>query len=171
MRRWILLAVCLTSIGLLTEAVAGSPRDAASGAAIADPLGYCKAAGTRDTVRLLPRNLNNAATAALGLPASAADSEGYFWRCMDGAVLVCAVGANIPCQAKADRTRHNAGAEAYCRDRGNADLVPAYATGHETIYEWRCISGAAVRGKAVAQLDRRGFRVELWHRLARGDAG
>ena len=109
--------------------------------------------------------------ALLGLVRAAGDPEEYFWRCMDGAVFVCAIGANIPCRSKADRSRRNVGAEAFCRETGNADFVPAYAAGHGTIYEWRCVSGAAVRGKAIAQLDRRGFQRDFWHRLAPGGTG
>jgi hypothetical protein len=140
------------------------------GTASADPFGSCKAAGTRDSVRPLPRELKSAAAAALGLPDGAADSAGYFWRCMDGAVYVCAVGANIPCQSRADAGRRNAGAEAYCREKPDAEFVPAYATGRRTIYQWRCVSGTAMRGKAAMRVDRRGFQAEFWRRLLPGGA-
>jgi len=156
---------------LLCAAAAAPPPKAAGGAEISDPFRYCKAAGTRDTVQPLPQNLKSAAAALLGLVRAAGDPEEYFWRCMDGAVFVCAIGANIPCRSKADRSRRNVGAEAFCRETGNADFVPAYAAGHGTIYEWRCVSGAAVRGKAIAQLDRRGFQRDFWHRLAPGGTG
>jgi hypothetical protein len=170
MRRWLQLAVFLSLGELLCETAVALPVGSPGGSATADPFGYCKWAGTRDTVRPLPRNLNGAAAIALGLPAAAAASDGYFWRCMDGAVYVCALGANIPCQSKADTARRNAGAEAFCRDKFDAQFVPAYATGHRTIYEWRCVSGAAVRGKAAVRLDRRGFQVDFWRRLEAGQA-
>lgn len=89
---------------------------------------------------------------------------------MDGAVYVCAVGANILCASKADGSLSNEGATAFCRDKREAPFVPAYATGHATIYQWRCVKGAAVRGKAVAALDRRGYRTDVWRKLD-SDAG
>jgi hypothetical protein len=84
---------------------------------------------------------------------------------MNRAVYACAVGANIQCDAKADRRRRNAGAEIYCRDNPDAAVVPAYATGHATIYDWHCAAGHAVPGKPTAELDRRGYRVDFWHRV------
>jgi hypothetical protein len=44
-------------------------------------------------------------------------------------------------------------------------VVPAYVTGHDTLYSWSCTAGHAVRGKAVASLDARGYRTDIWHRL------
>jgi hypothetical protein len=164
-RRWAKLAVLLSLSELLCGTVDALPTDPPLKSAISDPLEYCTTAGTRDNVRELPRNLRKAAAASLGLPPAAADSGGYFWRCMGGAVYVCAVGANIPCQSKADGAHRNAGAVTFCREKRDAEFVPAYATGHRTIYEWRCVSGAAVRGKVVARLDSRGFQVDFWHRL------
>jgi len=51
---------------------------------------------------------------------------------------------------------------------GNRDaaLVPAYATGHNVIYEWSCNAGSAVRGKQVVKLDRRGYRSDIWYRVS-----
>jgi hypothetical protein len=90
---------------------------------------------------------------------------------MDGAVYVCTVGANLPCQSKADRARRNSGADVFCRDNRDAEIVPAYATGHRTIFEWRCVSGKAMRGKAIFKLDRRGFQRAIWRRLKTTGAG
>jgi hypothetical protein len=168
MKRWMLLAV-LSSLNAL-PVLPAQPEAAAAN----DPVGYCKAAGTRDSVRSLPSTLRSAAAAALGLPpgaAGSAGSEGYFWRCMDGVVYVCAVGANIPCQSKADAAQRNTGAEAFCKQNPDAESVPAYATGHRTIYGWRCVSGAAVHGKPAMRLDRRGFQADFWHRLAAREPG
>lgn len=170
MRRWLPLAVFLSLSELLCGTAGALPEDLPGGAATSDPFGYCKSAGTRDMVRPLPRNLNGVAAIALGLPAATAGSDGYFWRCMSGAVYVCAVGANIPCQSKADTAQRNAGAEAFCRDKFDLQFVPAYATGHRTIYEWRCISGVAVRGRVAIRLDRRGFQIGFWRRLQAGQA-
>jgi hypothetical protein len=147
MNRWMPLSVPLSLSGLFCAWVTALPAQSAGRAATTDPVAYCKSVGTRDAVRPLP------------------DSEGSFWRCMDGLVFVCAVGANIPCQSKAEVSRRNAGADAFCRENPDAEIVPAYAAGHRTIYAWLCVSGMALRGKAVLRLDRRGFAVEFWHRL------
>jgi len=92
--------------------------------------------------------------------------EWYFWRCMDGAVYVCDTGANIPCDAKADLAKTNLGAKNYCRDNLAAAMAPAYATGHRSIYSWRCSSGRAVRGKKLFKVDARGFQTDFWFRVA-----
>jgi hypothetical protein len=105
---------------------------------------------------------------ALGLPhdASLPPNE-IFWRCMDGKVYVCARGANIPCDSKADRSKVNRGATTYCRGNPNAVEVPAYATGHRTVYRWKCAEGRAERGPIVSATDRRGFRTDIWHVVVR----
>jgi hypothetical protein len=147
------VALSLSLSGLFCVWVTALPAQSAGRPATTDPVAYCKSVGTRDTVRRLP------------------GSAGSFWRCMDGLVFVCAVGANIPCQSKADVSRRNAGAQAFCGENPDAEIVPAYATGHRTIYEWRCVSGAAVRGKTLLRLDQRGFQADFWHRLTASSGG
>lgn len=135
-----------------------------------DPFAYCAAAGNIDTplggASPIPSALHTYLGRALGLPAnSPIRPESYYWRCMRGAVYICAIGANIPCDAKADRAKRNLGAEHYCRENRDAPFVPAYATGHASIYSWSCSSGNAVRGKQFAKLDRRGYRADIWYRV------
>jgi hypothetical protein len=77
------------------------------------------------------------------------------------------VGANLPCQRKANRSKRNAGADNFCRDNRDTASVPAYASGHDTIFDWSCAAGLAVRGRAVAKLDRRGYRIDIWYRVTR----
>jgi hypothetical protein len=81
----------------------------------------------------------NGCAHALGLP-DGRDfrPESYYWRCMNRMVFVCAIGANIPCGAKADLAKRNLGADKYCQDNPEATFVPAYATGHETLFAWSC---------------------------------
>jgi hypothetical protein len=147
-----------------------------SGSEISDPFAYCERVGTDDrltdtggpssqaSAKILEPHLRG----ALELPAGAPLPTGsVFWRCMHGKVYVCAVGANLPCGAKADRAKRNPGAETYCRENPDTTDVPAFATGHDTIYSWRCAAGKAVRGAPIADLDRRGFRRDLWHVVTR----
>jgi len=141
------------------------------GTAPSDPFAYCAAIGNIDTpvggASPIPAALTPYLGTALGLPANFAQApQHYFWRCMKGAVYVCTTGANIPCDAKADRAKHSVGAENYCRENRDAAIVPAYATGHATIYAWRCSAGHAVRGKQMAKLDARGYRADIWYRVS-----
>lgn len=150
----------------------GNPTVALSGTAIHDPFAYCSHIGTRDKpaggASPVPIALAPYLASALGLSANARISqESYYWRCMNGAVYVCAIGANIPCYAKADRRKRNIGAEKYCQENREASVIPAYATGHEGIYDWSCSLGTAVRGKRIVELDSRGYRTDIWHRVLR----
>ena len=138
-----------------------------------DPFAYCSAIGDIDVpsggASPVPPALRPYLAKAIGLTVdSPAPATGDYWRCMGGAVYVCAVGANIPCGSKADRAKRNLGAERYCIDNPDAASVPAYATGHETIYRWSCAAGKAARGRHALKVDQRGFRVDLWHRVVRG---
>jgi hypothetical protein len=94
-------------------------------------------------------------------PDERAIEAGSHIRCMDGRLLACFTGANLPCE-KIDRGRANPGAEAFCRDNPSAGGVPAYATGHATIYSYRCVSGRPEIDGTLFTLDRRGFAAELW---------
>jgi hypothetical protein len=85
-------------------------------------------------------------------------------RCMDGQLLACFTGANLPC-GKMNRARDNPGAEAFCRANPNAGFVPAYAAGHDSIYRYRCVSGRPDIDGAAQTLDPRGFAAGLWTTL------
>lgn len=154
----------------------GAAQSAGSLSAVEDPFGYCARVGTNDRLGKTDGAANGAALVALmpylhgalGLPRDASLSEHeFFWRCMDGKVYVCARGANIPCDSKADFAKLNRGAENYCRENPNATEVPAYATGHRTVYLWKCTAGRAERGPKAGATDRRGFRTDFWYLVMR----
>jgi len=77
-------------------------------------------------------------------------------RCVGDTLMACTVGANLNC-GKANARRALPGATAYCRDNPDSDFIPMFATGHATIYDWRCSAGKAVPGKVVVTVDRQGF--------------
>jgi hypothetical protein len=83
------------------------------------------------------------------------------YRCMGGKVLACFVGANLPC-AKMNAARDNPGADAFCKTNPDDDTVPAFATGHDTVYSYTCRDGKAVVAGQAWQLDKRGFAKTLW---------
>lgn len=86
------------------------------------------------------------------------------YRCMNGKVMVCFVGANLPC-TKMNAKRENPGADVFCRENPDAGSVPAYAIGHDSIHTYRCRSGKAEVTETTRQLDQRGFAKDLWIEL------
>jgi hypothetical protein len=162
---------CLIFLYLLDATRCSTAAEPAA-AGPSDPFAYCAAMGNIDMpaggATPIPAALTPYLASALGLPArSTIAAEGYYWRCMSGAVYVCAVGANIPCDARADRAKRNTGAEHYCRENPDASFVPAYATGHASLYAWSCSAGKPVAGKPMSKLDHRGYRIDFWHRVSR----
>ncbi len=94
-------------------------------------------------------------------PSEAGLKDGANLRCMNGRLLACFIGANLPC-GKMNAMRENQGADAYCRTKPDADVVPAFATGHDTIYSYRCAAGRPVIVRQTFTLDASGFAVRLW---------
>jgi hypothetical protein len=82
-------------------------------------------------------------------------------RCMEGRLLVCFTGANLPC-AKMNTSPDNEGATAFCRAHPDASGVPAFATGHDAAYNYRCVAGEARIDGETFPLDPRGFAATLW---------
>jgi hypothetical protein len=95
------------------------------------------------------------------MPPPAELKAGANIRCMNGHLLACFVGANLPC-GKMQAARDNPGADEYCHGNPDADVVPAFATGHDTTYSYRCASGKPVVVGQTFTLDRRGFAAKLW---------
>jgi hypothetical protein len=165
-----LLGLALTSVsGVVEPATVPTARPQA----IADPFTYCTKVGTDDRVGLPTGEqaavlLEPYTRTALGLPPNAPlAASSIFWRCMDTKVYVCTVGANLPCASRANQAKQTRGAQSFCREHPDATDVPAYAVGHVSLYVWRCAAGQTVRGSAVATLDRRGFRTDIWHELSK----
>ena len=84
---------------------------------------------------------------------------------MDGDVYACFVGANLPCEAKANTNRTPTQEEiAFCQQNPNSDFIPAVVTGRETVFEWRCRDGAPEIVKQVFQPNAQGSLSEIWYR-------
>ena len=92
--------------------------------------------------------------------------HGGFVRCARGKLMACLVGANLNC-GKASARRSLPGASEYCRANPNADFIPMAATGHDTIYAWRCAGGRAVAGAAVRAVDPDGYDAGNWKEVGR----
>ena len=85
-------------------------------------------------------------------------------RCAGPKLMACVIGANLNC-GKADARRLLPGAAAWCRANPSANFIPMHATGHATIYAWRCAAGKAVAGKTVIAVDRQGFFAANWREV------
>ena len=141
---------CAIAVALALGAISSAfPASAASASA------YC-ASGVSPRVPIpVPKDLEAAVARAFGLPVDVV-RRGAFVRCAKGKLLACAVGANLNC-GKANMRRSLPGASEFCRTNPDADNIPMAATGHDTIYAWRCVGRRAVATKAVVAVDPRGL--------------
>ncbi|MFN2290158.1 MAG: DUF333 domain-containing protein [Anaerolineae bacterium] len=162
-----------------TSAPTPAPTPTPAPETYSDPFAYCAAVGTLDapdaryTGPQVPESLAQGLQAALNAPETPLEvlQNGTSWRCMDGQVYACFVGANLPCDAKADTDRA-LGQEAadFCQQNPNSDFIPAAVTGRETIYEWRCRDGAPEIVQQLFQPDAQGFISEFWYKIEPGQA-
>jgi hypothetical protein len=129
------------------------------------PTQTCSRVGTDDTLRPISISLVPAVNTLFHTsvpPQMALDSTVF--RCADGHVLACTTGANLPC-GKANLSLTSTGAAEWCRDNPSAAFVPAVATGHYTIYQWRCRNGSPEIVRQMSAVDSRGFVAGYWKRL------
>ena len=168
----------LSTIGLL--ALASLSAFVAAGAATAkaaptDNLHrLCRQVKNDDTIRPYSHELYSGTVRAFkklfpdakGTPPESELQAQASYRCMNGKVLACFVGANLPC-AKMNAARDNPGADEFCKTNPNDDIVPAFATGHDAVYSYKCVSGKAVVTGEPWVLDKRGFAKKLWAEVPR----
>jgi hypothetical protein len=163
--RALLFLAALTVMSAGAASAATTPR-------YDDPVAYCAAMRTID--RPDPRYAGPAvpdwmAQALRQAAGGSADAPLDFfkrarWRCADGKVLACLYGANIPCDSKADtRRRASEGSRRFCRDNREADVVPAFAAGRTTVYEWRCRGGVPGIVRQIQRTDGRGYAASFWY--------
>jgi hypothetical protein len=151
--------------GLLLLVAIGCVTGGSKPGFAASPAAQCRRLGTDDRVRPIPGSLIPAAVRLFDLgamPAAQIQGSTYF-RCMSGRLLLCNVGANLPC-GKADTSRDLAGANSWCTQHPGSDFIPMYVTGHDTIYRWRCKGPKAITTGAVFSVDPRGFVRQMWKR-------
>ena len=53
----------------------------------------------------------------------------------------------------------------FCQANPSSVGIPAYVTGHDTIYAWACKDGKAVTIKQVFHTDAQGYIQEIWYAL------
>jgi hypothetical protein len=176
MRYKSLLVNLLVLVSLLANP---APAALAQGTTFNDPFSYCAAVGTIDAPDSryvgpkVPESIARGLQAALQLSASAPLEfliNGSSWRCMDGKVYACTVGANLPCEEKADTSRTpSTPLTQYCQQNPDAD-IPAVVTGRATVYEWKCQNGAPTIVRQVFQPDARGFLSNIWYEIEPGSS-
>ncbi|WP_374544787.1 hypothetical protein [Rhodoblastus sp.] len=121
---------------------------------------YCAGGAGRSEAVNTPPQLAARVAATFGISVEMA-RDATMVRCVGTKLLTCWVGANLNC-GKADKRRALPGAKAYCRQNPGSDSIPMAATGHDTIYEWRCAGRRAVAGKVITAVDAQGFVAENW---------
>ena len=146
--------------GAIAAALAFGALSFASPASAASRPAYCARSAPPRAPVPVPSDLEAAVARTFGVPVDAV-RHGGFVRCAGGRLLACLVGANLNC-GKANARRSLPGASEYCRANPNADFIPMAATGHDTIYAWRCAGGRAVAGKAVGAVDPDGYDAGNW---------
>ncbi|MFN2241914.1 MAG: hypothetical protein ACK2U2_06480, partial [Anaerolineae bacterium] len=106
----LLVGAVLSGCGATTPPVATSvPVATSTPTTYTDPFAYCAAVGTVDAPAAdyvgpqVPESIAQGLQQALNAPDTPIDvlQNGTFWRCMNGSVYACFVGANLPCEAKA----------------------------------------------------------------------
>jgi hypothetical protein len=184
--RYSFAALLLTAVGLMACAtraasqmdltlVAGPALGSGEQATFTDPFIYCATLGTIDapdsryTGPKVPEAVARGLKRAFGAPADAPLEpflNNTVWRCMGGTVYACTVGANLPCQGKADVSRSpTQGMTDFCKNNPQAEIIPAVVTGRTTVYAWQCTNGVPEVVRQLAHPDARGFLSNIWYAI------
>jgi len=136
-----------------------------------DSFAYCSAVGTIDRLDArytglpVPPAVKRGLVSVFGPGAANLPDQGVFLRCFDGELLACSVGANLNC-GKADISQTpNPGMVQYCQADPDSSFIPAFITGHEGIYSWKCAAGQPAIDRQIFHVDPRGFVAEFWHEI------
>jgi hypothetical protein len=132
----------------------------AAPAARESPVAYCARVGTDDTLRAPPAALASAIKRLFDIRGRLALRAAYY-RCADGAVKVCFVGANLPC-GKANTSKNPPAVARWCEMHPDTELIPLYVTGHDSLYSWHCLGAKAATGAPHGALDAQGFFEDYW---------
>ena len=154
---------------------AAPPTLTAEQSGFSDPFKYCASMDTIDVPderyvgvsvpKVVIRDLRGKAGISEDAPADWV-AAGTVWRCMDGKVWACFVGANLPCVQKGDvTTTPQPGMEDFCSANPNAETMPMAVTGRATIYEWRCVDGDPQVVKQILGTDSQGYLSDFWYEL------
>jgi len=176
-KKTIILSLPILLLALLLAACSssGDTNNQNSQKTFDNPFEYCKSAGTVDTPGpeytgpKVPEIIAEKLKKEFGAPESAPLDvfiNGTSWRCMNGNVYACNVGANLPCQERGDYSKEpNDGMLNYCGENPSSDFIPMYASGRATVYEWKCNDGTPEIVKQIAETDEAGFIKNIWYEI------
>ena len=103
------------------------------------------------------------------VPPEVAQSGANAWRCMDGKVRVCAIGADgYACQKLDPSAEPSKPVRDYCAANPGSSFVPMVVIGRSAS-TWRC-DGAAPHALETQKLDKRGFIASHWRPLGASTA-
>jgi hypothetical protein len=130
------------------------------------PAAACARIVSDDTLQPIPESLAAAVNAVFGttMPVDVAVKTTVF-RCADGHVLSCTIGANLPCGRANTSRMPGPGQVAWCREHPNDAFIPAVAAGHDTIYAWSCRDRRPQIARQTLDVDARGFIMQYWKQL------
>lgn len=156
--------------GLAAAIALGLAAGATLPAAAASPAALCRKLGTDDHLRPIPSTLVPVARRLFDLHSAPAEwvRRATVFRCFTHHVLICNLGANIPC-GKADTRRDLPSADRWCAGHPGSDFIPYVVTGHDSIYRWRCVGARAAASGPAREVDARGFIARFWKRVDPGD--
>lgn len=170
----LLIAAAACSGSARAPSPLGQPPVAATVGTFKDPFAYCASVRNVDKPDAryvgtpVPDSVIQGYLQAAGITSSAEPTDllrqSTMWRCMDGTVYACNVGANLPCDSKADtNSTPSAGMGDYCKSNPNTEFIPLSVTGHDSVYNWQCVNGSARAGNPVNPVDGRGFLQRIWY--------
>jgi len=157
--RWI-CGIAIGVIGVSIATVASPRAGLAAPAAHENPRSYCARAGTDDELHQPPPALEPAIRRLFNIRGNYALKTTYY-RCAEGAVKICFVGANLPC-GKANASRSLPAVTRWCETHPDTEFIPLYVTGHNSLYSWHCVGARAATGAPRGTLDAQGFFADYW---------
>jgi hypothetical protein len=130
------------------------------------PAEYCRQIGTDDALRAVPLSLVPTVVGLFHLKAMPVKqvARSTYFRCADRHILLCTIGANLHC-GKAETRRDLPGVKAWCVEHAGSQNIPAYVTGHATIYQWHCDGLRPVASRSALSVDPRGFIAQNWKKV------
>lgn len=135
-----------------------------------DPFAYCAAITTIDAAddrfvgAAVPQEIVQELHRASG---GQGDPPDWFpktvqWRCMDGKVYACTIGANLPCNEKANTSQTPTDAlKEFCKEHPNDP-------GREeknSVYLWSCAGGTPQIERQWTNADSAGFLAKIWYEI------
>lgn len=122
----------------------------------------CRPAETDPAPKPLPQSLITAARTSFGYSQMPADMVRRLtvFRCAAGQPKICSLGANLPC-GKAVRASSLPAVSSWCLAHPHSAVVPAYVTGHDSLFQWHCDGTKAVASEPAAT-DAQGYFASYW---------